>query len=366
MLVTRRALHLLFTVAVLCSVLLYGPAVALATEGAEARATDSASAPHIALLLPLDFEAFARAADAVRSGFLEAAKKHSGTPLPVRVYAVSEDTRSIISSYRKAIGAGASVVVGPLTRNGVTALARSPNVITVPTLALNVIEPAGTQSGRFFGLSLQIEAEARQVAQLALSEGRRKAFTVSDATPLAKRMREAFIAEFERGGGHHIADYPYTTDSAGLERMRQASSLKVADMVFFAVDAPRMRTVRPHMPGLTGYGTSQVNPGTSTGVAAADLADVRFVDMPWMVQPDHPAVMVYARRDPRESDDLERLYALGIDAFRIAAELGAGRREIDLDGVTGRLQLGPDGVFRRGLLVTLIDGGRLTVLGEAR
>ena len=44
----------------------------------------------------------------------------------------------------------------------------------------------------------------------------------------------------------------------------------------------------------------------------------------------------------------------------------AGTREIDLDGVTGRLTLGADGHFRRGLLVTLIDGSKLTVLGETR
>ena len=33
---------------------------------------------------------------------------------------------------------------------------------------------------------------------------------------------------------------------------------------------------------------------------------------------------------------------------------------------TGRLKLGPNGQFSRGLLITLIDGGRLTVLGESR
>jgi outer membrane PBP1 activator LpoA protein len=125
-----------------------------------------------------------------------------------------------------------------------------------------------------------------------------------------------------------------------------------------------MRAARSQMSQMTGYGTSQLNPGTSGG--AGELADVRFVDMPWMVQPDHPAVMIYARAPQRESDDLERLYALGIDAFRISEDLLAGKREIELDGVTGRLRLGPDGQFRRGLLVTLIDAGKLTVLGESR
>ena len=347
--------------------LLYGAALGHASEAPEARGAGAdAKSPHIALLLPTGSEAFARAAEAVRAGFIEASKKPVGRKLPVRLYAVTEDPQNVIASYRQALAGGAQIVVGPLTRRGVSALAAAANLITVPTLALNVPERTSTNAAKLYTLSLQIEAEARQVAQLALSEGRRKAFTVSEPTALAKRMRDAFVQEFERGGGHHIAEYAYTTDGAGLERMKQAAALRVADMVFFAVDAPRLRMVRTQMAAMTAYGTSQLNPGLSAGLSGADVLDVRFVDMPWMVQPDHPAVMIYARPGSRESDDLERLYALGIDAFRVAEDLLEGKRDIELDGVTGRLKLGADGQFRRGLLVTLIDGGKLTVLGESR
>lgn len=318
------------------------------------------------MLLPTGSEAFARPAEAVRSGFVEGWKKQAGRTLPVRLYAVSDNPQQIVSSYRQALAAGAQIVVGPLTRNGVNALAAATNLITVPTLALNVPDRGPGSGAKLYMLSLQVEAEARQVAQLALSEGRRKAFTVSEATPFARRMREAFVQAFERGGGHHIAEYAYATDSAALERMKQAATLGVADMVFYAVDAQRLRAVRGSMSPITAYGTSQLNPGLNSGSSPGEVADVRFVDMPWMVQPDHPAVMVYGRAGPRESDDLERLYALGIDASRVAAELLDGKREFDIDGVTGRLSLGADGHLRRGLLVTLIDGGRLTVLGESR
>lgn len=379
---SRRARHLLSFLLFVASLLLYGGAVVRASEAPDARAPqpDAAAlpnAPHVALLLPTGSDAFARPAEAVRAGFLEAWKRQGTRALPVRLYPVSEDPQYLIAAYRKALAAGAQFVVGPLTRNGVTALAGATNLIAVPTLALNVPERvperAPANAPKLYMLSLHVEAEARQVAQLALSEGRRKAFTVSEQTPLARRMREAFVEEFERGGGHHIADYAYVTDSAGLDRMKQAAGLGVADMVFFAVDAARLRTVRTYMSPITAYGTSQLNPGLNVGptvaiaaLNAGEVPDVRFVDMPWMVQPDHPAVMTYARPGVRESDDLERLYALGIDAARVAEDLLNGRRDIDIDGVTGRLTLGPDGQFRRGLLVTLIDGGRLTILGESR
>ena len=44
-----------------------------------------------------------------------------------------------------------------------------------------------------------------------------------------------------------------------------------------------------------------------------------------------------AAQSPGESADLERLYALGIDACRIAQEMARGRTGFDLDGVTGKL-----------------------------
>jgi len=332
----------------------------------QAGSIDPTVAPHVALLLPTGSEAFARPAEAVRAGFLEAFKKQATPALPVRLYPVSEDPQLLIAAYRQALAAGAQMVVGPLTRDGVTALAAAPDVISVPTLALNVPEGVTSYPPHLYTMSLQVEAEARQAAQLALNEGRRKALTISDPTAFGRRMREAFVEEFERGGGFHIADYAHATDPVTLERVRQASGLGVADMVFFAVDASRARAIRPYVARLAAYGTSQLNPGGASGAGSVELDEVRFVDMPWMVQPEHPAVMVYSRPPQHGGDDLERLYALGIDAFRVSAELLAGKREIDVDGVTGHLTLGPDRHVRRSLLVALVSGGRLTVLGESR
>jgi outer membrane PBP1 activator LpoA protein len=78
--------------------------------------------------------------------------------------------------------------------------------------------------------------------------------------------------------------------------------------------------------------------------AGAELDGVRLIDLPWLVQRDHPAVMVYPQPVPRDearvSADLERVYALGIDAFRIAREIARQpQRRFQLDGVTGQLTI---------------------------
>ena len=349
------------------SALLYGGLSTRASEalGAELPGADPLS-EHVALLLPTGSDAFSKAAAAVHAGFLEAARKQTAAALSVRLYAVTDDPQHVITAYQQAVAAGARLIVGPLTRNGVTALAGSNVAITVPTLALNVPEGLAAYPANLYTLSLHIEAEARQVAQLALREGRRNMLTITEPTALGRRMRDAFVDQFQSGGGSHIADHALATDSAGLERIRQAARAGNADTVFLAADAARARLVRPHVSDLQGYGTSQLNPGLNAAAGFIDLSDVYFVDMPWMVQPDHAAVMTYRRDAPRGSDDLERLHALGIDAFRVAQALLAGKLDFEIDGVTGRLTLGSDGHVKRGLLIALITGGHLTVLGETR
>jgi outer membrane PBP1 activator LpoA protein len=363
----RRALHL-WSLLLSITCLLYGGIPAGASEslttGAGQASTDPGVAPHIALLLPTGSEAFAKPAEAVRTGFLDASKKQAGAGLPIRLYPVSDDPQSVIAAYRQAIDAGARMVVGPLTRNGVTALATQGDPLSVPTLALNVPDGITAYGPNLYTLSLQVEAEARQVAQLALREGRLKALTITEQTALGRRMRDAFVEEFQNGGGTHVGDQAFETDSAALERIRQSAA--TAEIVFLAVDASRARIIRPHVSSLQGYGTSQLNPGSKITAGLIDLSDVRFVDMPWMLQLDHPAVMTYLHDTPREPDDLERLYALGIDAFRVAQELLARNRDFEIDGVTGRLTLGADGQVKRGLPVALIANGKLSIVGETR
>ena len=170
--------------------LLYGALAACATgsaRGAEAVGRES----HIALLLPLNSPSFGRHADAVRQGFAAAARIAGKAAPPLRVYPVNEDALNVLTVYEQALESGARIVIGPLTRAGVAALAAS-SLVSVPTLALNSLEPGSPQPVRLYTFSLNVEQEARQIARFALGEGRRKAFVIADDTPLGRRMRQAF------------------------------------------------------------------------------------------------------------------------------------------------------------------------------
>jgi outer membrane PBP1 activator LpoA protein len=352
--------------------LLYGGAAAFASE-AQPGAANAVPRPdlpaalplepaiaHVALLLPGSSSAFARAGAAVKLGIMNAAKIQGRVPLPIRVYDVTDDDASITANYRRALAAGARLVIGPLTRDGVTALASSAS-IAVPTLALNVPDGAYRLPPNLYVLSLHVEAEARQVARLAIDEGHLNAFTVSSDTPLLHRIHQAFIQEFIHRGGRIVAEYGFTSEVAGLDRIRQAMRLATADMAFLALDFQQARVVRPYLGALALYATSQVYPARAGPLAGFDLAGVRFLDMPWLLQPDHPAVMIYPHPEFQGALDLERLYALGIDAFRIGSALLNGRGSLPLDGVIGHLTLGPDHQFVRELTGAQFADGKLLI-----
>lgn len=351
-LLPRRAAAL----AIAC--LLYGAPAVLASDAtppAAAVATTSA-VPHLALLLPLNSKTFGRHAQALRAGFQAAAQAGGPKPpsLPVREYAVADEVAGVLQAYRTAVAAGAQLVVGPLTRDAVTALAFG-EPVPVPTLALNVPDNVGRMPGNLYLLSLQVESEARQVARLAWRDGRRKAATVSSSSPLHRRLQSAFAGEFQRLGGAVVTDAAQGTEP---EKLKAALRNSTADMYFLALGHAEARAARPYLGNIPLYATSSVHAGDQGALAGFDLNGVKFIDMPWLLDPNHAAVMVYPRPAQRGSAEFERLYALGIDAWRVAGLLLGGSRDLRLDGVTGQLALGAEGYIERELVSGRYADGR--------
>ena len=320
--------------------------------------TEAVLQPVLALLLPLASPDFARPAEAVKLGFL-AAHKRSGVKLGVGVVATDASSASIIAGYDKAVRLGASLIVGPMTRSGVYTLAAS-TLVSLPTIGLNQPESNTTLPPQFYTFGLALEAEAQLVARLAYADFFKSAVLVSAQGPLAQRSRDAFAEAWRRIGGTVKAAYEFGPHT-DLPALKEKLSTAAVDMIFLAGDAEQARAVRPFLNNdIAVFATSQVNSGRNDRLANVDLNGIRFVDMPWLVQPDHPAVMAYPRPQGI-TGELERFYALGIDAFRVAAALLENPRSLGLDGVTGRLTLygsqvarePVQAVFRNGVGVTL-------------
>lgn len=313
--------------------------------------------PHIALLLPLKSPAFKSAAEAIQQGFQAAAdmEMELSGKLPVQVYGCSDEEKEIVALYRGAIAAGARAVVGPLTRSGISILAKEQD-IPVPTLTLNILEEI--QAGQLYFFGLAAEAEAKQVAQLAKQQGFRKAIVIATRAQLSKRLQFAFENEWNESGGTLLNEIEFNGD---LSVFKTVTNM-VDTAVFLAVNAEKARLIRPYLPNkLPIYATSQIFLGNNDTLNNYDLNNIRFVDMPWLLQADHPAVMIYPRSARPLSADHERLYALGVDAFRLIQLLMAGRIDdaLPLDGVSGYIKLNGRTFQRTAIPAVFSQGGAL-------
>lgn len=291
-----------------------------------------------------------------------------GSAAKLHVYATTEDTQQILDTYGRAVAGGARAVIGPLTRNGVTALAYS-GIVSVPTLALNVPEGEVLLPRNLYVFGLQLEAEARQAAHMAFEQKGRRVFVVSGDTSLDTRIAQAYLAEWAALKGEVAGQFLYTTEPAGLSKLRDQLASAKADLVFLTMGATRVRFIRSYLGGsLPIYATSQVLTSNSDTLGNYDLDGVRFLDMPWLLQPDHPAVLSYLRPDnPAAALDQERFYALGIDAYRLMKELLHPHRSSEpLDGVTGTIRLGDAQQFLRTLVPAQFIQGAARPLNPGR
>lgn len=309
----------------------------------------------IALMLPLESQALSQPAEALRAGFM-AAFERDRAGVSVDVVPTGDSAQDTLDAYARAAQQH-DIVVGPLARSAVAALAGS-GAVTKPTIALNHPQTDGPLPRQMLVVGLSLEEEAHQVADWAAAEhpaGR--ALVITGPATWQQRLSGAFAARWSQlGRGNTLVELPIAdgyVDGNALADLRLRLQTDPPQLMFAALDAVQLRQVRSALgTSLPTYGTASVNPGRDPGVSAPELVGVRILDIPWTVQPDHPSVSVYPRWSGDTGGfDMQRLYALGIDAFRIARELGQRQTgSFEIDGVTGRLSIdmgGPSARFRR-------------------
>jgi outer membrane PBP1 activator LpoA protein len=324
------------------------PQASLAAQGGLAgpqTSAGTAAAPptptRIALLLPLDSEALRQAAQAVRDGFM-AAWDHEPAGIEVDLVSTGDAPQEALDAYAHAAGQD-DVVVGPLARSAVGALAGAK--LTRPTLALNRPESRDQLPAALLLIGLSIEDEAHQVAQWAARDfPQGRALVLAGPVAWQQRLATAFDGRWTQLGlSSHRMELQAINGSISQEDIADLKTRLEIDppaLLFAALDAEQLRQLRAAIgTSIPCYGTSSVNPGRAPGAFVTELDGVRLLDLPWEVQPDHPAVLAYPRRAGNgHAPDLDRLYALGIDAYRVARELARGRgAPFKLDGVTGWL-----------------------------
>lgn len=317
--------------------------------------------PPIALVLPLTSPDYARAAEAVRDGFLAAAEAAGAKG---RVKVIPHGNDDVVAAFDQAREGGARVVVGPLVRDDLRALIAADRELPV-TIALNQLDDSTTLPPRVYTFALAIESDARTIAMRMHAENVQNVAIIGGETPLMKRFASAFTGEWILLGGNLPQSLALVATQDGLRALRRDLAKLNVDAILIAIDGPDAALVRTFAPRVTAWASGQVNQRAGPS-AARDLEDVRFVDVSWIVAPESAAFARLPRPD-YASAALDRLYALGLDAYRVAeAFVEAPPDRLVFDGATGRVELsdarqiareGRLATFRSGAIVPL-DGAR--------
>jgi outer membrane PBP1 activator LpoA protein len=361
--------------------------------GIEEKPAQLENSPHLALILPLTGRTAAASAQ-IRDGFMTAYYQLPPESRPrLRIY--DSAVGSISDTVAQATAGGAEFIVGPLTREEVTAAA---DLLTTrpPLLALNFLPTDRPAPEHFFQFALSPEDDARAVARYIGATGRRHGVVIVPEGDWGTRVAAAFDEELRGAGGSvlgqaafNTADKDYgaaimqvlrTDDSrARQQRIQSAIGQKLefeprrrADIQFiFAPSQPAAaRLLRPqlryHLAGdIPTYTLGDAYDPHPT--ANQEIDGVMFPDMPWMVGDDGLSgeVRIAAAQAFGESVARRgRLFAFGFDALRIANSLKRGA-PITPQGLTGTLSIDPQGRVRRELEWVRIKGGLPTPLEPA-
>lgn len=308
----------------------------------------------VAVLLP-ESGPLARAALAIREGIMTAyySAESNGELVPsIKFYDTAN--RNIEDVHAEAEAQGASFIIGPLEKDKVNRLAEQPTLRTT-TLALNYASEDNPVDG-LYQFALAPEDEARQVAELAYANGLRGAGVITPSSALGKRLAQTFNDTWRELGGQVVAQESYGHDISNAvsrlmgvsnEAARSGSSHRAGlDVIFLVGNPDQARQLKPAIDFYQGnrlpiYATSHIYSGRVDIHLDEDLNRIRFVELPWLLNPNSQLASEAKKHSPQSHGQFEAVFAMGIDAFTLSRELlfiaeGEGSK---ISGQTGDLLL---------------------------
>lgn len=164
-------------------------------------------AQHIALLLPLTGK-WAAAGQALRDGFMTMHYQHMAAHSNVQSSAAnvqidlvdSSASPDFLATYQQVVAKGAQLVIGPLEREQVQALANQSS-LPVTTLALNNPLSEGRAVDTLFQFSLNPEDDVGQVVSAAAANQYRRALVIAPRGERGERLVQAFTQRWQSLGG---------------------------------------------------------------------------------------------------------------------------------------------------------------------
>jgi outer membrane PBP1 activator LpoA protein len=355
--------------------------------------------PHsIALFLPQSGN-FAKAALAIQKGIVSAYYQNKeGPPPSIRLYDTESD--DVATLYQAAIDDGAQLVIGPLNKKRVLALAQKKS-LPIPVLALNWHRQESTKQPNLYQLSLSPEDEVEQSAASAWINGHRRALILAPSSSFGRRLARHFANYWQALGGDILEAQSYSPkqsdfsapikrllnlDSSNLryKRVRRLINRDIkfeprrrqdADFLFLAASTRNARLIRPQLKffrasRLPVYATSHLYSGQDNPSQDIDLNGITFTDIPWREAQKELKLRSLSSLNQAWKNmppSKQRLFALGADAYNIIPQLARLQQSSSarFNGMTGKLYLDEQNQIHRQLNLFLFKKGLAKTVGVA-
>ena len=333
---------------------------------------------NIVLALPFAGR-LASAGEAIRDGFLAAYySDESADRKKTDIRIVDTSKGDFPTLYKELTNSPVDLIVGPLDKNKLAALAELENLPT-PVLGLNYLgeetaPPAGLHQ---FGLSA--EDEARQITEKLAEDDLRNLLALipygewGDRVERALREgvdeRELELLDIER----FMEDEnlrAVTADLLGITASRDRAidvertigrnvefeprRRQDAEAIVMVAAPTLARQFKPLFAFYYGgdlpvYSPSIIYEGSPEPSRDRDLNQVIFTDIPWVLTPDLPLRTEASQHFNNTSGQLGRLFAMGADAWQIAKRLPLLKRidDASINGLTGKLTMDAEGSIHR-------------------
>ena len=163
-----------------------------------------------------------------------------------------------------------------------------------------------------------------------------------------KRFAGAFTAEWLPGGGSAAAQRSVRVVAGNDDAMRREFCRKPPAAALLAIDGNERHAGQALSRNRARVRERARLRARDVATPLRDLDGLTVVEIPWIVTPDAPRIREASARREFASAALTRLYALGLDAFRVAQAFKDGPPErFSLEGATGQIALGDGRQFTR-------------------
>ncbi|BBB25493.1 penicillin-binding protein activator [Amphritea japonica] len=353
-------------------------------------ATDTLSAEHIALYLPMSGN-LEKPAEAIITGFMTAHYNavRAGDSTAKVTMLDSNKIQSPEQLYQVAQERGIDLIIGPLQKQMVESLINF-GPAPIPTLTLNTI--ADRQQDNVYQFGLSIEDEAIQAAEKIWQDQKSQTLIYTPDTDWGQRAAAAFRQRFTQLGGTVLDSYSYSNNAnyseqiatllgteQSNERRKQLTQIigqrpefedrrrQDVDAIFLSALPQAARQIKPTLAfyyagKIPVYATSHLFSGNKAAIEDQDLNGIRFVSTPWISSAPSTAHLQLAQQRNNTDSRFGRLYALGIDAFSLfpyLAQLSAST-SAKIEGETGALSISGNNQIVRTLNWNIFKQGLAT------